>query len=170
LGGEYLRVRAFEFGFIGLLQVTLGAYRGAGNTKTALGFSLVALWLGRVPVVYGLAILQGFGPAGIWIGMAAGQILGAIAAGAWFTRGTWKSAVIDEGGVDSGNDGGDGVVADSAVAEAEAEAVADGAVVEADAGVEADSDWPPTAEVWTAEDSKFAEDSEAGTDSATDDP
>ncbi|MEZ3116869.1 MATE family efflux transporter [Halobaculum sp. MBLA0147] len=95
-GGEYLRTRAFEFGFIGLLQVTLGAYRGAGNTKTALGFSLVALWLGRVPIVYGLAILQGFGPAGIWIGMAAGQILGAIASGLWFTRGTWKSAVIDD--------------------------------------------------------------------------
>lgn len=40
----------------GLLQVTLGAYRGAGNTTTALGFSLVELWLGRVPIVYGLTV------------------------------------------------------------------------------------------------------------------
>jgi putative MATE family efflux protein len=95
-GGEYLRTRAVEFGFIGLLQVTLGAYRGAGNTTTALAFSLIALWVGRVPIVYGLAVVSNFGPAGIWIGMAAGQILGAVAAGAWFTRGTWKEAVIDE--------------------------------------------------------------------------
>jgi putative MATE family efflux protein len=167
LGGEYLRVRAFEFGFIGLLQVTLGAYRGAGNTKTALGFSLVALWLGRVPVVYGLAILQGFGPAGIWIGMAAGQILGAIAAGAWFTRGTWKSAVIDEGGEDSTDDGGDGAEAvagaggvDAAVAEAEAEAVADGAVVETEADIETDSNRPATSSVWTAEEIESGGDSE----------
>jgi len=29
--------------------------------------------------------------------MAVGQIIGAIAAAAWFTRGTWKKAVIDEG-------------------------------------------------------------------------
>lgn len=96
LGSQYLRIRAVEFGFIGVLQVVLGAYRGAGNTKTAMAFSLFALWLGRIPIVYGLAFLQGMGPTGIWIGMAAGQILGAIAAAAWFTRGTWKRAVIDE--------------------------------------------------------------------------
>lgn len=104
LGGEYLRTRAFEFGFIGLLQVTLGAYRGAGNTTTALGFSLVALWLGRVPIVYGLAVAGDFGPAGIWIGMAAGQILGAIGSGLWFTRGTWKSTVIEEADDDTPDD------------------------------------------------------------------
>jgi putative MATE family efflux protein len=102
LGSEYLRIRAVEFGFIGVLQVVLGAYRGAGNTKTAMAFSLFALWLGRIPIVYGLAFLQGMGATGIWIGMAAGQILGAIAAAAWFTRGTWKQAVIDEPADDAG--------------------------------------------------------------------
>jgi putative MATE family efflux protein len=95
LGAEYVRIRAFEFGFIGVLQVVLGAYRGAGNTKTALAFSLLALWLGRVPIVYYLSFVRGLGETGIWIGMAAGQILGAVAAAAWFTRGTWKKAVID---------------------------------------------------------------------------
>ncbi|MFB6087809.1 MAG: MATE family efflux transporter [Haloarculaceae archaeon] len=96
LGGEYLRIRTVEFAFIGVLQVVLGAYRGAGNTKTALAFSLVALWLGRVPIVYYLSFVRGFGPAGIWMGMAAGQVLGSVAAALWFTRGTWKSAVIGE--------------------------------------------------------------------------
>jgi putative MATE family efflux protein len=92
---EYVRIRAVEFGFIGVLQVVLGAYRGAGNTKTALAFSLVALWLGRVPIVYLLSFEYGFQETGIWIGMAAGQIIGAILAAAWFTRGTWKQSVID---------------------------------------------------------------------------
>jgi putative MATE family efflux protein len=92
---EYVRIRAIEFGFIGVLQVVLGAYRGAGNTKTALAFSLVALWLGRVPIVYLLSFEYGFAETGIWIGMAAGQIIGAILAAAWFTRGTWKESVID---------------------------------------------------------------------------
>ncbi|SDQ04698.1 putative efflux protein, MATE family [Halopelagius longus] len=96
-GADYVRVRAFEFGFIGLLQVVLGAYRGAGNTKTALAFSLFALWFGRIPVVYYLSFVRDFGETGIWIGIAFGQILGAVAAGLWFTRGTWKASVIDRG-------------------------------------------------------------------------
>jgi putative MATE family efflux protein len=95
-GSEYLRVRSVEFAFIGVLQVLLGAYRGAGNTKTALAFSIVALWIGRVPTVYYLSFVAGLGPLGIWIGMALGNTLGAIAAALWFLRGTWKSVVIDE--------------------------------------------------------------------------
>jgi putative MATE family efflux protein len=96
-GAEYLRVRSVEFAFIGVLQVLLGAYRGAGNTKTAMSFSFVALWIGRVPTVYYLVFVANMGPLGIWIGMALGNILGTIAAGLWFLRGTWKAAVIDEG-------------------------------------------------------------------------
>ena len=98
LGAEYLRIRAIEFGFIGILQVLLGAFRGAGNTKTAMTISIVTLWLGRVPTVYYLAFVAGMGATGIWIGMALGNIVGAIVAAAWFTRGTWKQAIIEEGG------------------------------------------------------------------------
>ena len=29
--------------------------------------------------------------------MAAGNVLGAVTAGTWFTRGTWKRSVVDEG-------------------------------------------------------------------------
>jgi hypothetical protein len=49
-----------------------------------------------VPAVYGLAFVAGWGPTGIWVGMALGNVLGAIAAVLWFTRGTWKDVVIDE--------------------------------------------------------------------------
>jgi putative MATE family efflux protein len=99
-GSEYLRTRSVEFVFIGVFQVLLGAYRGAGSTRTALAFSLVALWLGRVPTVYFLAFEGGLGlgPQGVWTGMALGNIVGALAAGLWFTRGTWKQTIIDESG------------------------------------------------------------------------
>jgi putative MATE family efflux protein len=95
-GSDYLRIRSVEFTFIAVMQVLLGAYRGAGNTKTALAFSVLALWIGRVPTVYYLAFVADMGPRGIWIGMALGNIVGAIGAGLWFLRGTWKQAVIDE--------------------------------------------------------------------------
>ncbi len=54
------------------------------------------LWLGRVPVVYYLAVVRGLGPTGIWLGVAIGHVVGAITAGLWFTRGTWKQAVISD--------------------------------------------------------------------------
>ncbi|WP_303651778.1 MATE family efflux transporter [Halorussus halophilus] len=95
-GSTYLRIRTVEFTFMAVLQVMLGAYRGAGNTRTALGFSMVALWLGRVPTVYYLAFVASWGPLGIWWGMAFGNVVGAIAAVLWFTRGTWKQTVIED--------------------------------------------------------------------------
>jgi len=95
LGTEYLRIRSLEFVFIGVMQVILGGFRGAGNTRTALGISMVTLWLARVPTVYGLAIVADWGPTGIWIGMTIGSILGTLVAVPWFLRGTWKEAVID---------------------------------------------------------------------------
>jgi len=126
LSTEYVRIRTVEFTFIGLFQVLLGAFRGAGNTKTALSFSLLALWIGRVPSVALLAFgtitlgpltLAGLdlGATGIWIGMALGNTIGAVVAAVWFTRGTWKETVIEDdaeetesavgGGPDSSPDG-----------------------------------------------------------------
>ncbi|WP_259519764.1 MATE family efflux transporter [Halanaeroarchaeum sp. HSR-CO] len=98
LGAEYLRIRTTEFVFIGILQVLLGAFRGSGKTSTAMVLSVVALWIGRVPTVYVLAFVMDLGPTGIWIGMALGNILGAIVAVGWFMRGTWRQTVIEEDG------------------------------------------------------------------------
>jgi putative MATE family efflux protein len=95
-GVEYLRIRTVEFAFIGVLQVVLGAYRGAGNTRTALAFSLMALWVGRVPTVAYLVFVADWGPTGLWVGMALGNVVGAVGAVAWFLRGTWKSTVVDD--------------------------------------------------------------------------
>ena len=97
LGAEYLRVMAIAFSFVGAFQVFLGAFRGAGDTKTALAFSAVALWAVRVPVTFALAIAGDFGATGIWIAVAVGDVVGCLAAMAWFTRGTWKDSVVDDG-------------------------------------------------------------------------
>jgi Na+-driven multidrug efflux pump len=69
---------------------------GLGNRLISLVF-LPAMGLGRVATVYVLAFVLGWGVFGLWVGMATGNVLGAIAAAAWFTRGTWKEAIVDEG-------------------------------------------------------------------------
>jgi putative MATE family efflux protein len=95
-GVEYVRIRSVEFAFIGVSQVILGAFRGAGNTKTAMVLSVVTLWVGRVGSVFTLAFLLGWGPTGVWVGMAVGNVLGAVLGAAWFARGTWTDAYIDD--------------------------------------------------------------------------
>ncbi|ELY88943.1 MATE efflux family protein [Natrialba taiwanensis DSM 12281] len=95
-GVTYLRFSAVAFVFMGVMQVVQGAFRGAGNTKTALAFAVFGLWAVRVPVTYILAFVLDWGPTGIWAGVVIGDIVGAIAATAWFTRGTWTESIVDE--------------------------------------------------------------------------
>lgn len=92
---EYVRIRSVEFTFIGITQVILGGFRGAGNTKIAMAISMLTLWVGRVATVFVLVFVLGWGERGVWVGMAVGNILGAIIGVAWFARGTWKEAYID---------------------------------------------------------------------------
>lgn len=103
LGVEYVRIRSVEFVFIGVSQVMLGAFRGAGNTKVAMVISIITLWIGRVGTVSLLVFGFDMGETGIWIGMAVGNILGAIVAVAWFLRGTWKQKYIEEPAADTGD-------------------------------------------------------------------
>ncbi|USZ73422.1 MATE family efflux transporter [Natronosalvus halobius] len=135
-GVEYVRIRSVEFAFIGVSQVILGAFRGAGNTKTAMVISMLTLWVGRVVSVLVLAFswsvtipgvgitlaALGWGETGVWTGMALGNVLGATVGVAWFTRGTWKEKYIDDADVgDVGEDQGLEVGAEGdAVGEAEA--------------------------------------------------
>ncbi|WP_129115254.1 MATE family efflux transporter [Halegenticoccus tardaugens] len=92
---EYLRIAASMFVFMGVLQIALGTFRGAGNTKTALAFSMVTLWVVRLPATYYLVFVAGWGPTGIWTAVALGDVVGAVAAVAWLLRGTWKERIVD---------------------------------------------------------------------------
>ncbi|MEF8814544.1 MAG: MATE family efflux transporter, partial [Halovenus sp.] len=95
-GVNYIRIRSVEFAFIGVTQVMLGAFRGAGNTRTAMTISIITLWVGRVGSVSLLVFGLGWGATGIWVGMAVGNVLGALVSVPWFLRGTWKERYIEE--------------------------------------------------------------------------
>ncbi|MHB9287889.1 MATE family efflux transporter [Halobacteriales archaeon Cl-PHB] len=93
---DYVRIRSVEFAFIGVSQVLLGAFRGAGNTRIAMVISIVTLWVGRVGTVTVLVFVLGWGATGVWVGMAVGNIMGAVIGVLWFTRGTWKEKYIED--------------------------------------------------------------------------
>ena len=104
---EYLRISSVAFVFLGVFQVAQGAFRGAGNTTTALAISLVTLWVVRLPATYLLAFTLNWGPTGVWAAVAAADVVGCLVAVAWLARGTWKDAVV------SGRGGGSSVLDDA---------------------------------------------------------
>jgi putative MATE family efflux protein len=124
-GVEYIRIRSVEFAFIGVTQVLLGAFRGAGNTKTAMVISICTLWVGRVGTVILLVFGLGWGVTGFWVGMAAGNTLGAVVAVPWFLRGTWKEKYIDEGKMEPDDTGPGGTAGTELSGEGASEPVED---------------------------------------------
>ncbi len=95
LASDYLRVAAFSYGFLGVLNVANGAFRGAGRTVTAMTFALLSMLGIRVPLAYILSTLTPMGVDGLWWAVNASNVLGGGLAFLWFTRGTWKGRIID---------------------------------------------------------------------------
>lgn len=93
---EYMQIAAFMFVFMGALQIMLGTFRGAGNTKTAMVFSMITLWVARVPLTYYFVFVLGWAETGIWYAVLLGDVIGFVAALVWYLRGTWATKIIEE--------------------------------------------------------------------------
>ncbi|MGM0604657.1 MAG: MATE family efflux transporter [Halobacteriota archaeon] len=98
---DYMQIAAFMFVFLGVLQIMLGTFRGAGNTKTAMVFSMITLWAVRVPLTYYLVFVGGWAETGIWTAVLLGDVIGCLAALAWYLRGTWAEKIIEDDGAET---------------------------------------------------------------------
>ncbi len=96
IGVDYLRIIAPTFAFMGVFRVVNGGFRGAGSTRTAMAFSLLSLWVFRVPVAYLLVTVMALGATGVWYGIAFSNVITTVVAIGWFTRGTWRENVVDD--------------------------------------------------------------------------
>jgi Na+-driven multidrug efflux pump len=111
-GIVFIRIIAPFWAFFGGVMVIQGAFRGAGNTEAAMGFSLLSRWILRVPVAVVLAFAWSYtipgtsltvtafewGVTGLWWAYAAGGFLSFILAVWWFRLGRWKRSIIKETG------------------------------------------------------------------------
>jgi putative MATE family efflux protein len=95
IGVSYLQVIGPTFIFLGVYQVCQGAFRGSGSTRAAMIFSILSLWVFRLPVAYVLVTAFSMGAVGIWYGIAVSNVLSLVVAGAWYLRGTWADDVLD---------------------------------------------------------------------------
>jgi putative MATE family efflux protein len=85
----FIKTLAVSFGFLGLLIVLIGAFRGAGKTKISMLLALFSVWIIRFPLAYYLSYHTGMKEFGIWISYPVTNILTAIAGLGLLIRQKW---------------------------------------------------------------------------------
>lgn len=94
---RFIRYMAIGFGFIGVQLILSGVFQGAGDTKTSMMFSIVALWMFEFPLSYILSKHTDLDERGLWIAYPIAAILSATIYTVYFLKGRWKKIrVIDD--------------------------------------------------------------------------
>ena len=92
IGTQYLTIVSIFYAFITLMFIYNGVMRGAGDTLLPMFFSLISLWIIRVPLAY---ILSGrIGVAGIWWSIPAGWFIGLALSFLYYKSGHWKTKTV----------------------------------------------------------------------------
>ncbi len=74
----FIRHIAVSFGFMGILIVLVGAFRGAGKTKISMLLTLFSVWILRFPLAYFLSKYTSLGLRGIWLSYPLTNIITAL--------------------------------------------------------------------------------------------
>ncbi len=92
IGDQYLTTVSIFYILFTMLFMYNGIMRGAGDTLIPMFFSLISLWIIRIPLAY---ILSGkFGAAGIWWAIPAGWAIGLLLAFSYYRTGRWKTKAV----------------------------------------------------------------------------
>ncbi|ADL13353.1 MATE family efflux transporter [Acetohalobium arabaticum] len=96
IGSSFIQINGLFFGFMGGLIVINGGFRGAGNTLSAMFFSIFSLWIIRIPLANIWSKVFEWGTNGIWWAFVISNVLGSLTAILWFKRGHWKKSIINK--------------------------------------------------------------------------
>ena len=86
---EFIRIAALSLCFTGVQQTVSGAFRGAGNTLSAMVLTITGIWVFQFPAAWYLSHRTDLGFRGIWWSFVVANVGIAIVAGLWYRRGTW---------------------------------------------------------------------------------
>ncbi len=76
--GFFIKNIAVSFGFLGVLIVLVGAFRGAGKTLTSMLLTIFSVWIFRFPLAYLLSHFTNLKVNGIWLSYPATNIATAL--------------------------------------------------------------------------------------------
>ena len=94
LAAACLAISALEQPFLALTMSSVGALRGAGDTRTPLVVASIGVWAVRIPVSWLLAFPAGLGLHGIWITMIGDWLVRAAIYAVVMRRGKWKGVSL----------------------------------------------------------------------------
>lgn len=89
-----LRIVSSGFVFYAYGMVLTAAFNGAGDTHTPTWLNVVVFWLFEIPLAWALAGPLGWGPDGVFAAIAVAFSTLAVASGALFRRGRWKTQSV----------------------------------------------------------------------------
>ncbi len=95
-GEDYLRITGLTVGFIGVMNVGNGVFKGAGKTVPPMIISTASHWLFRVSLGYLFAMTLGWNQAGLWWAIAIANIAGALLGVGWLKVSDWSTKIIED--------------------------------------------------------------------------
>ena len=81
--------------FIALSLSLGGGLQGAGDTRGTMWVIIIAMWLIRLPLAYGLAFPLGFGATGVWSAMVVSMVCQGLLMAGRFHAGKWKDLKLE---------------------------------------------------------------------------
>jgi len=92
IGDQYLTIICIFYILFTMMFIYNGVMRGAGDTLIPMFFSLLSLWIIRIPMAY---FLSGkIGVVGIWWAIPAGWMIGLILSFSYYKTGRWKKKAV----------------------------------------------------------------------------
>jgi putative MATE family efflux protein len=96
IGISYLRIVGSSYVLLAVMFISNGVVNGAGHTMTTMAFTLLSLWLIRVPGAWLLSQTR-LGITGIWAAVVLSFVVSSIVSLAYYFSGRWrKSTILEE--------------------------------------------------------------------------
>jgi putative MATE family efflux protein len=93
IGIRYLQIVGSSYIFLAILFISNGVINGAGHTLITMTFTLLSLWLVRVPGSWFLSKTS-LGITGIWVSVALSFLVTMVVSLTYYFSGRWKKPVI----------------------------------------------------------------------------
>jgi putative MATE family efflux protein len=93
IGIDYLRIAGSCYIFFAIMFISNGVINGAGHTMITMIFTLLSLWLVRVPLAWFLSKTS-LGTTGIWISVASSFFVTMIISLYYYFSGRWKKTAV----------------------------------------------------------------------------
>jgi Na+-driven multidrug efflux pump len=91
-GDQYLTIVSAAYLLFTMMFIYNGVLRGAGDTLIPMFFSVLSLWIIRIPVAWFLS--ERLGTTGIWWSIPAGWAVGLMLSYFYYKTGRWRKMAV----------------------------------------------------------------------------